>query len=309
MLSNEIAALVGFGCEATLYGVYCVLFVMSMAILVWRRRTRELNTAMVVANVALFVCCTIHYALEFNHFYNRLRSNGLTDFADETHVLFAADIFLSLADFLGDMVLIYRCWLVWGKNYYIIILPFLTALSGFICAMEVLHLLLGIDPSAPVPPPVLVPLGIAGYTLPLCTNAIITALIVGRIYYTSRGLKTDEVQPGYNSGHGAAERAMSIIIESGGLYLVTQFIFVVLYGIKHPAVAIVAVAAVQIYGIAPTLIIIRVGWAYLLTKRRTLLKHTSNGDVLVPLPLPKRVALAHPQRGLRERAVRSLVTE
>lgn len=29
------------------------------------------------------------------------------------------------------MVLLYRCWLVWGKNYYIIILPFLTALAGF----------------------------------------------------------------------------------------------------------------------------------------------------------------------------------
>lgn len=40
---------------------------------------------------------------------------------------------------------------------------------------------------------------------------------------------------------------IKIIVESGALYLVTQLIFVVLFAIKHPAQAIVAVMAVQIY--------------------------------------------------------------
>jgi len=42
------------------------------------------------------------------------------------------------------------------------------------------------------------------------------------------------------------------------LYLIVQVVFVILFAIQHPAQGIVGVIAVQIYGIAPVLIIIRV---------------------------------------------------
>jgi hypothetical protein len=42
-----------------------------------------------------------------------------------------ANLLSSVADLLGDLILLYRCWLVWGKNYYVIVLPLLTALAGF----------------------------------------------------------------------------------------------------------------------------------------------------------------------------------
>jgi hypothetical protein len=77
--------------------------------------------------------------------------------------------------------------------------------------------------------------------------------------------------------------AIDIVVESGMLYLAVQLIFVVLFAIGHPAQGVVGVIAVQIYvripyppmegrefalnqlspkitqGIAPTLILIRVG--------------------------------------------------
>ncbi|OBZ67460.1 hypothetical protein A0H81_12649 [Grifola frondosa] len=191
-----------------------------------------------------------HYALEFNHFYTTLQATGVPNFANENHTLFGADILISLSDLLGDMVLLYRCWLVWGQNYWIIILPSLTAIAGFACLMEVMHLLLSINPTAPVAPASIVPLGIAGYALPLCTNVMTTALIAGRIWWSTR----THGQPVLRSTKRATNGAMAIVVESGLLYLVTQLIFVVLFAIKHPAQAIVAVIAVQIYGIAPTLI-------------------------------------------------------
>ncbi|KAI0922509.1 hypothetical protein AcV5_009462 [Taiwanofungus camphoratus] len=205
----------------------------------------------------LFFCCTAHFALEFNHYYTTLQATGVPNFANETKKLFGADILISLTDFFGDMVLIYGCWLVWGRNYYVIILPFLTALAGFACLMETMHLLLTLNPSAPVAPASIVPLGTAGYALPLCTNVLVTSLIVGRIWFSPRHA---------SALMGSEKRAVrltmpdviKIIVESGALYLVTQLIFVVLFAIKHPAQAIVAVMAVQIYGIAPTLIIIRI---------------------------------------------------
>lgn len=110
-----------------------------------------------------------------------------------------------------------------------------------------LSLVLKIDPTAPVAPAVLVPLGTASFTLPLATNFIITILIVGRIYYVSmytRDLRTTSV---ITSTTNHFNQAAAIVIESGMLYLVTQLIFVVLFAIKHPAQAIVAVAVVQVY--------------------------------------------------------------
>lgn len=51
-------------------------------------------------------------------------------FANETDVYFGADLLISIADFFGDLILIYRCWLIWNKNYYVTILPLLTSLGG-----------------------------------------------------------------------------------------------------------------------------------------------------------------------------------
>ncbi|KAG2125392.1 hypothetical protein DEU56DRAFT_825417 [Suillus clintonianus] len=255
MLSSDLAALIGFGCEAVLYGSYCILFLISWVVLFQKQRAPNLSSPVVFANCLLFFCCTAHFALEFNHFYTTLESTGVLNYSAETPGLMGADFLISFTDLVGDLVLVYRCWMLWGKNYYVVILPLLSAFGGFACIMEVLHLLLLIDPSSPAPPAAVVPLGLAGYVLPLATNVIVTSLIVYRIWFSSRVVNENQVV----ISQGASYRAMVFIIESGALYLITQFVFVVLFAIQHPAQGIVAVIATQIYGIAPTLIIIRVG--------------------------------------------------
>ncbi|KAH0833224.1 hypothetical protein J3R83DRAFT_12284 [Lanmaoa asiatica] len=244
-----------FTCEAVLWGVNATLFLVSLIILRHRPFHDTFNNPVIYLNSLIFVCCTIHFALEFNHFYTTLSAIGVINYANETNQLVAADFFISFTDLLGDLVLIYRCWMVWGKNYYVVILPLLTSVSGFACIIAVLDLLLATNPSSPAPPAALVPLGLAGYTLPLCTNVIVTSLIVYRIWSTSRTVHDSP----FHIGEGATRRAMMLLIESGALYLLFQFVFVVLFAVSNPAEAILAVMAVQIYGIAPTLIIIRVG--------------------------------------------------
>ncbi|KAI9570567.1 hypothetical protein HD554DRAFT_353118 [Boletus coccyginus] len=254
-LTNDLAALIGFACEAVLWGTNATLFLVSVVILRHRRPSDKLNNPVIYLNCLIFLCCTTHFALEFNHFYTTLNAIGVTNYANETSQLMAADFLISFTDLLGDFVLIYRCWALWGKNYYITILPLLTSISGFACIIVVLDLLVDIDPTSPTPPPSLVPLGLAGYTLPLCTNVAVTSLIVYRIWDTSRTIPDSP----FKIGQGAAHRAMTLIIESGALYLLFQLVFVVLFAIPNPAEAILAVMAVQIYGIAPTLIILRLG--------------------------------------------------
>jgi hypothetical protein len=54
-----------------------------------------------------------------------------SDFGNETPALMGANLMISVVDVIGDLLLLYRCWLVWEKNFYVIVLPLLTALGGF----------------------------------------------------------------------------------------------------------------------------------------------------------------------------------
>jgi len=50
--------------------------------------------------------------------------------ASEPPELMAADLLLSVTDFMGELILIYRCWLLWDRKYWIIIFPSLCAIGG-----------------------------------------------------------------------------------------------------------------------------------------------------------------------------------
>ncbi|KAI0703695.1 hypothetical protein C8T65DRAFT_538477, partial [Cerioporus squamosus] len=257
-LTNDLAALIGFACEAVCWGVYSVLFLAAVFLLIRRLPTNGVNVNILVAVCLLYACCTAHFILEFQHYYTALVSTGVDGFANETKPLLGADILISLCDLLGDFILLYRCWIVWECRYCVIILPALTALAGFSCVMGVAHIVITLDHTDPVAPAALVPLGIAGYALPLATNVMTTMFIVAKLWSIMRRTGAGPVAGLYRSARTTGRAAAAIIVESGVLYLVTQLIFVVLFSMAHPAQAILAVVAVQIYGIAPTLIIIRV---------------------------------------------------
>ncbi|KIK43829.1 hypothetical protein CY34DRAFT_803335 [Suillus luteus UH-Slu-Lm8-n1] len=256
-VSTNVSAAVGMVCEAFLYGVYCVLFIASIVILV--KRYRVSHRVILVANCLLFATSTAHFALVFNHFYIALENAPFSAFGDETPELMGANLLSSVADLLGDLLLLYRCWLVWGKNYYVIILPLLTALAGFGCILPIPSLVLSINPTSPVPPTEIVPLTTAGYALPLCTNIMVTGLIAVRLWYISRVPIIDEYGKPAILKIAAGGRPMMLVIESGALYMITQLIFVVLVAMQNSAEAVLSYAGTQIYGIASTLIIIRVG--------------------------------------------------
>ncbi|KAH9941735.1 uncharacterized protein BXZ73DRAFT_98127 [Epithele typhae] len=255
-LDNDGAAITGFMCESPLWGAYVVLFVVSVFLLL--SSSRSLNLPIFVANTILFSLCTTHFFLEANHFYTTVLTTGVPGYADETTKLLVADIIISLSDLLGVLILLYRCWIIWSKRYDIVILPAILALTGFACILGVAILVVTTDPTAPSPSPAIVPLGLAGYTLPLITNTITTGLIITKLLLTSRRSPVAPDEEARSAVRSAVLRAIAVIVESGLLYLSTQATFVCLFALGHPAQAIIAVVAAQVYGITPTLMIIQV---------------------------------------------------
>ncbi|KAI0642807.1 hypothetical protein C8Q79DRAFT_916724 [Trametes meyenii] len=253
-LSNDIAALIAFACESALWGAYCILFLTSMGLLRQRGRLSGLNLPIVITHCLLFVLCTTHYALKFNHFYTTLQSTGVSGFAGETPPLIAGEVMLSLSNLLGDAILTYRCWIIWGRSYKALIAPVITMVATcFLIRAATSYVEYHPTPSDGVPSSVL-PFVMAGYALPLCTNAIITLLIVVKIWSMAR--PTPSILPLGNSTQLAGQTA-DIIIESGLIYFVTQMLLVVFFAIGCVPARIVDDVSPQIYGITSTLITIR----------------------------------------------------
>ena len=83
------------------------------------------------------------------------------------------------------------------------------------------------------------PLGLASFSLPFCTNVIVTLLIIGRIWYMSRRMQTYSLTN--------TRGVMAIMLESGVLYFVVQFVFLILYGVNNPGEQVIIPMAVQVY--------------------------------------------------------------
>ena len=110
--------------------------------------------------------------------------------------------------------------------------------------MVVVHYVVTLDPTSPTPPAPMLPLTIAGYALPLGTNALATILIIARIWWLSR--PTPGVDSTAFAGRNIARSAISTIVESGLLYFAAQLTYVVTLSIPHPSEGVIAVMALQI---------------------------------------------------------------
>ncbi|KAH9852222.1 hypothetical protein C2E23DRAFT_731263 [Lenzites betulinus] len=271
--SYALPNLVGkFGSESVLWVVYSGIFIRSLWLLRRSNKMKTLSPLIRAVHCLLYATCTVHYFIEFHRFYEAVHITGIQGYGtDDKGQLIGADALISLSNFLGDIMLLYRCWYMYKGKYWVAALPFLTALAGDGCLVVVAYLIFADRPHGiSVLPPAAIPLLTAGYALSLCTNVIASGLLVGRIWWMTRtplaapvgapatAAVSAEDHPALRSTVRLARRAIAVIVESGLIYLAVQIVLVVLVSSSNNAEGIVAAIAVQLYGIAPTLIVIRV---------------------------------------------------
>ena len=76
------------------------------------------------------------------------------------------------------------------------------------------HTVVTLDPTAAFAPAYIIPLGIAGYSLPLATNVIATSLIVWKLWWMLRR-GTPGTLAGPFGGGRAVTNAVVVVVESG----------------------------------------------------------------------------------------------
>ncbi|KAF7357100.1 hypothetical protein MSAN_01304100 [Mycena sanguinolenta] len=246
-----------------LYTVYVGLFLFSLYTIVrWNSRGRRF---MLIISSGMFVLATtdmlmsvISWAIDIAIIKLAIQEDTasvrrLIRLYDNVDVASAA--LLTTNNLLTDLLFLYRCHVIWDSRGIILILPgaFILAtcsLSFVVDSYE--HIL---DPR--------VPYGMAGVT-----NAILTCLTAGRIWYKSREAATVNG----NAFRRRYHTAIGMIVESGALYSLVLLLQIVAWSFPLPFISGTETLIVfrgvciglveQMVNIIPTLIFVRVGMGY-----------------------------------------------
>jgi len=256
----DISSYQGFIAETVAFAIYCALFIYTMK--KWRKVGQ--NIPLFVLTVLLFLTCAAHYGTTVYPVYlQNISVNGLSGLSLFFTVPFwiVAGLLFSLANLLGDITIIYRLWNFYERNHAIIILPISLSLAGFVIGVVNNVLLIsGPDTQSAISIDTSTKLNTASFICPLLTNLIVTGFITGRIWVMVK-------RQGDNNISSPARRAIATIVESGLLFLIIQLILTIVNGMELVIITPVAFVAVQIYGIAPTLITAGINSGVLFTSK------------------------------------------
>ncbi|KAF8192257.1 hypothetical protein K438DRAFT_1970069 [Mycena galopus ATCC 62051] len=192
-----------------------------------------------------------------------------------THVyvrLCAIKAFLLVTNnIVTDSLFIYRCFLVWGRNVRVVVVPILMLLTatglGYLSTYK-----FGLTASTFIDDRIV-------FVVVLLTNVLLMILTAGRIWWIRRDaaivLSSAHVQK--------YDTVIAIILESGAINCLSIILFLVFDSLSENSTAseeIFLSALPQIMNIAPTLIIVRVGLG-------RSVEYAKTGHHQQPLPLTR----------------------
>ncbi|KAK0192006.1 hypothetical protein F5146DRAFT_1038001 [Armillaria mellea] len=149
---------------------------------------------------------------------------------------------------IADCTIIWRCWIVWARDWKITILPICLVIGGIVCGVNVVVHQDTVAPDDETG----TKWGVATMATTLGTNILCTVLIVARIVYVARGHR------GIIGGIRTYRGVLEILVESAALYSLTFIVFMILYPLGGNGYMYPQALSFPVTGIAPTLIILRV---------------------------------------------------
>ncbi|KAI5898409.1 uncharacterized protein SCHCODRAFT_02612001 [Schizophyllum commune H4-8] len=155
-----------------------------------------------------------------------------------------------IANFFADALLLYRCYVVWAKKWWIIVIPGCVFIASTTMSIFLLY-----QVSQPTESLWLhVDVGLTYFSLSLAVNLLLTLLIVGRLLSLS-----NQVTRMLGSQHARTYTSVAaLLVESAAPYAVVNLIFIVTYGIGSPGSNVVLPVLSQIMCTSSVLIILRV---------------------------------------------------
>ncbi|SJL10791.1 uncharacterized protein ARMOST_14185 [Armillaria ostoyae] len=245
------------------HGVYTAL----LAVVIWRilsNSTTHGGPTKVLAGVSVFMytMATIHLAVMWFYVREAFIRHGLQ--SGETRWLSLTDwlvigplwvrVIVSLAVgtniSIADGIIIWRCWIIWERNWRIVVLPCICTLCGTIFAAFFLDRYLTL-PTDPEGIKFSIRWKMPYFIMALPTTIICTTLIVYRLARASRTGKA------LNFRTNLYYKIIEILVESSTLYVVALVVSIPFFAMNNPYSAYPQAVLDSVTGIAPTLILLR----------------------------------------------------
>jgi hypothetical protein len=299
-LPIDKAELISLFVESTLWGIFLVLFVIAMYVLIMKRQGGSINKPMLVAGILMFIFGTIHVTTNFARMIDAFITNGekpngpavyLKAQAHYKNMLKSTSLVAHLL--VGDALITYRTYIIWGRNIWVTILPALLCVGTIATGTGVLH---GLGNMAHADLVFIKELSswIQGeLILTFCNQIVCTLLIAYRIWSVDR--KTTRVD-------GSDLRPIiTIVVESGALAAFGSASTLITY-MRHSNAQYICLDSMgQLTSIAFTMIIVRVSLG--LNKGESSRGNTTGGASF----LPGRATANH--RGTQPMAIHVTRTE
>ncbi|KAJ6560354.1 hypothetical protein B0H19DRAFT_1290158 [Mycena capillaripes] len=163
-----------------------------------------------------------------------------------------SNVIYATQSILGDAVAVYRCWILWNRNFFVVCVPFLMVIGSAVSGYMVCAIFAKIHPGSTVFDESLDVWIKTFFILAVAQNIITTALMAWRI------AATDRQSASFRVSKSNLEPIIRILVESAALYLTAELILLILYACNSNAQFILLEAITPIVGITFNAITIRI---------------------------------------------------
>ncbi|KAI0779718.1 hypothetical protein C8Q74DRAFT_710801 [Fomes fomentarius] len=243
--------------ETLFYGINICLFSSYVYILRFRH-TRKITPIIFWVAVLMFCFATIHVSLGFCRLIwgfidlRDMPGGPGAYFSDVSTPPNVAKVTIhSVNSILGDSIVVWRCWHVWGGNWKVCVVPILLICASAVCGFSQAIIFAQAKTVHSAFANELERWNGSLFSLSLVTNVVVTTLIAARIWFTTRETKDSGVSSAFRY-----TKVLVLIIESAMIYSMALVIEITLYFIGSNAFYIVYDPIAQLTGIVPTMIIV-----------------------------------------------------
>ncbi|KAG2124418.1 hypothetical protein DEU56DRAFT_916999 [Suillus clintonianus] len=253
------AELIGVFLESLAYGAYLMVFNQCMFVL--RKRRSRPSDYLLGTAVSLFILITAHLVIDILRNMQAFTSDEAEPNYPTTYYgtfdtwqnILKSALYVAVT-LVSDAFILYRSFILWGRNYLIITFPFLLFIADIAIGVFWVYTLSLVTPNENVFADALSVRVKTFYSITLAMNVTCTLLIAFKILKIQKA-----VAPFSKSTEDQISRLVPIIVESGSAYSALLIVMIGTYTSKSPAMFIILNSMSPIIGIVFSSVIVRVG--------------------------------------------------
>jgi len=153
---------------------------------------------------------------------------------------------------LTDGLVLYRCFIIWKDNYFVMIIPMLIYLAS--TALSIVMVYQTARPGANFWSTLTINYAVPYWSLTISLNIVVTLLISGRLFMLRKRMR-DALGPQYAKKYTSA---IAMLVESAAIYTGTGLLFLISYARNSYIQNLIWPILVSAMPAAPLLILLRV---------------------------------------------------